>query len=270
MRIAAVLGPELVGVREQVDEHLREPRRIALHDRQIGGQLDLERLAALREEAAEHLGRILDDLRQRDRLAPDAQLPGLDAHALEQVVDQARQPQRAALQRGHERLQLVLGHLPEAVVQQLDRGELRGERRAELVRDVREHEVARAPHGLDLGLVAHHLHLHPVDGLRAGDHDGAARPVGALEHLGRAPGSVGARPQDRAIGFARPYAVRADRPQHVAAEAADDFAGLDAQHPGCLRVGVADGARGIDREDALDHALRAPPAPRLRAAEARS
>ncbi len=49
------------------------------------------------------------------------------------------------------------------VEQQLDRGELRGERSAELVRDVGEHRVAGAAHRLELGLVADHLHLQSVD-----------------------------------------------------------------------------------------------------------
>ena len=39
----------------------------------------------------------------------DAELAGLDAHAFEQVVDQARQPQRAALQRQHQLLLLLGG-----------------------------------------------------------------------------------------------------------------------------------------------------------------
>ena len=84
------------------------------------GQLDFERLATLGEEARQHLGCILDDLRQRNRLTPDGQLAGLDPNAFEQVVDQPRQPQGAPLQRADQRLQLS-GTSPDAVVQQLDR-----------------------------------------------------------------------------------------------------------------------------------------------------
>ena len=57
----------------------------------------------------------------------------------------------------------------EAFAQQLDGRQLCGQRRAELVRDIRQHRVARAAHGLELGLVAHHLHLQVIDGARAGD-----------------------------------------------------------------------------------------------------
>ncbi len=66
-------------------------------------------------------------------------------------------------------------HVLQAVEQQLDGGELRGERRAELVRDVGEHRVARAAHRFELGLVADHLHLQALDRCGAGDHRGARR-----------------------------------------------------------------------------------------------
>ena len=66
---------------------------------------------------------------------------------------------RAALQRLEQFAEAFARHAVEAVEHQLDRRELCGERRAELVGDVGEDRVARAAHGLELGLVAHDLHL---------------------------------------------------------------------------------------------------------------
>ena len=148
---------------------------------------------------------------------------------------------------------------------QLDRRELRGERRAELVRDVREHRVARAAHGLELGLVAQHLHLQAVGvgGRRARDHDAAARSRPA-----RATTCSTARPAPSrracTIGHAyshgrRPLRV-ALRLQHVAAEHPDRIVRGD------LRAGArpadsgTDPALLVDRvhalDDAAEHRLR--------------
>ncbi len=120
----------------------------------------------------------------------------------------------------------------QSFAQQLDGRELRRERRAELVRDVREHGIARAAHALELGLVAQYLHLQPVDDARTGD-DGLARSGAGLQlfHSLRAAGL--ARAQDRARGGgARTRATgRPRRPaglEHIAAELADRIRGLDA------------------------------------------
>ena len=58
-----------------------------------------------------------------------------------------------------QRARLVGAELRQPVAQQLERGQLRRERRLELVGDVGEHRVAQAPRGFDLGLVAKHLEL---------------------------------------------------------------------------------------------------------------
>ena len=93
---------ELVGVGEQVDEHLGQARRVAADRRQRIGELDLHLLAALGEERRRHLDRLLDHLVEGHRPAADRVLAGLDAHALQQVVDELGQPQAAALQRQDE------------------------------------------------------------------------------------------------------------------------------------------------------------------------
>ena len=159
-------------------------------------------------------------------------------------------------------------HRVEAFAQQLDRSELRGERRAELVRDVREHGIARAAHAFELGLVANDLHLQVVDRRRARDDRRARRAVAAVQPLGRLRVAFDARAQDRAARFARPLAVLEARLQHVAAEAADRFVRLHAEQPRGLRIEIANDARLVDGVHALDDAARARPAPRLRAGAA--
>ena len=164
MRTIEPVGRELAGIRQQVDEDLDQALLIADQLGQRFGQVDRDVLAALREDRAHELDRIAHHRLQRKRLAPDAELASLDAHALEQVVDEPHQTERAALEILEQLPLLRAGHFVDAVVQQLDRGELRRERRAELVRDVGEHGIARAPHRLELGLVADHLHLLAFDG----------------------------------------------------------------------------------------------------------
>src|SRR5690606_997703 len=128
------------------------------------------------DERLDELARGDHGLVERHVLVTDAELTRLDAHALEQVVDEPREPLRAALQRRDELPLLVGRHAIDAVAQQLDRRELRRERRAELVRDVREHRVARTAYGFELGLVAQHLHLPStrLGGRRARNYDAQA------------------------------------------------------------------------------------------------
>ena len=138
-------------------------------------------------------------------------------------------------------------HGLEAFAQQLDRGELRGERRAELVRDVREHGVARAAHAFELGLVADDLHLQLVDRRGAGDDVVRGRAV-AGDRAARSPARC-LRARARMIGQRvshgrSPFSARL---QHVAAEAADRLVRLDAEQPRGLRIEVADGARSCRR-----------------------
>ena len=140
--------------------------------------------------------------------------------------------------------------------QQLDRGELRGERRAEFVRDVGEHGVARAAHALELGLVAHHLHLQAVDHAGAGDHglrDRRARVCSCSIDLRAA---AMARAQDRAVGSRRaavPSSAHglSTSPQNLPMASS----GFDAEQPRRLRIQVADVAFLVDGVHALDHCL---------------
>src|SRR5262245_7970653 len=106
----AVLGAELARVREQVRDDLREPLHVARDDRDVVRDLDPDSLAALVEEPRDEVLGILDDLGERDRLAADAELARLDADALEEVVDQAREPERAALQRLEELAEPLARH----------------------------------------------------------------------------------------------------------------------------------------------------------------
>ena len=61
--------------------------------------LDLDALAALRDQRLDELAGRDDDVVEHDVLLADRELAGLDAHALEQVVDEPGEPLRAALQR---------------------------------------------------------------------------------------------------------------------------------------------------------------------------
>src|SRR5262249_39327785 len=179
----------------------------------------------------------------------------VEAEALEQVVDELGEAEGAALEGEEERPHLVGAQLTESVAQQLDGGELRGERRAELVRDVREDGVAQPARRLELGLVAHHLELllalGPGAGVRrawggARDHDFAAAPVRGEEALRRARAPEEARVDDRAALLARPTAVRLSRAQDIAAEASDRCPSVEAEHRRGLGIEIADAPLAVD------------------------
>ena len=164
-RIGVPSRRELVGVGEQVDEHLGQPRRVAVDERQRLGQRDLERLAALGEERRRSALAPPRPPRRAPRAAggspswPDSMRTLSSRLSMSCVSRSVPRSSESTSSRG------CVGPAwsSQAVAQQLDRGELGGERRAELVRDVGEHRVARAAHGLELGLVAHHLHLQALD-----------------------------------------------------------------------------------------------------------
>ena len=226
-------------------------------------RFDLDSLTALRDQRLDELARRDDDVVEHHVLMPDRELAGLDAHALEQIVDEPRQALRAAVQRRNELALAVDAHRADAVAQQLDRRELRRERRAELVRDIGEHRVARAARGLELRLVAQHLHLQAVGGRRRARDDDAARAVGAERHdlLDGTAGAAAPRFDDRARMLTRPAAVRIElRFQHVAAETARGLGGRDLEQPLGLRIDERDApflVDGIDAfDDAVEHGLR--------------
>ena len=254
-RDLAVLGAELARIGEEVRDDLREPRRIARDRGQVFRQRHAQHLAPLREQPADEILGVLHDLGERDRLAPDAELAGLDADALQQVVDEAREAQRPALQRFEQVPEPFARHGVETVQHQLHRGELRRERRPEFMRDVREHGVARTAHGLELGLVAQDLHLQARARRGARDDDGSRRAA-RLEVFRRLRLAVVARRVDRAAEVAGTPAIHVARFQHVAAELADEVGRGRAEHFRGLRVQVTDAPVGIHRIDALDHALQ--------------
>ena len=208
------------------------------------------------------------DLLELDRLGAHPPLAGLQAGGEQQVVDQRHQAQRAALERGDELRGLARRHafaggrsLQKAVAQQLDRGELRRQRRLELVREVGEDRLARPPPGLLLGLVAQHQHLRAADRRRAGDDD-VARDAGlaavafadrahALDRRRRA---AAARVHDRAAVVAGQHAVDLLGAQQVAAEASARRLRVHAEQRRGLCIEIGHATFRIDGEHALDDA----------------
>src|SRR5690606_29578560 len=244
-------------VREQVHEHLRQALLVAANDGHAGPELHIDALAALLEERLDELARREHDLVEQHLLTADRELPRLDAHALEQVVDEPREPLRAALQRRDELTLRARLHLADAVLQELDRRELRGERRAELVRNVREHRVARAAHGLELRFVAQHLHLQAVRGGCACDDDAPRAAFDRRNALDRVRRADAPRANDRARELARPPALRvALGLQHVAAKLPERLLGRHLEQLLGLRIDEADAARVVDGVDAFDDAAQ--------------
>ena len=105
--------------------------RIADDLRQVVGHRDFENLTPLLQQARHQLASVAHHVLQRDVLRTDAELPGFDADALEQVVDQPRESMRAALQRPDQLVELLARHVLQVILQQLERRQLRrGLRRA--------------------------------------------------------------------------------------------------------------------------------------------
>jgi len=128
-------------------------------------------------------------------------LPGFDAHALQQIVDQSHQAQHAALDIG-EQLALRVGrHVAQAIAQQFDRCQLCRQRRTKFVRDVAEHAVARAACGFQIGLIAQDLHLHALDRRGAQYHCRTGAAVAQAQHFAQACLRRGTSRNDRAIAF---------------------------------------------------------------------
>ena len=66
----------------------------------------LETVIRTGDSAAE----LLDCLRERYSLTADRQLPGFDAHVLEQIVDEPCESKHASLDRQHQLRDLLFGH----------------------------------------------------------------------------------------------------------------------------------------------------------------
>src|SRR5690606_6082100 len=86
------------------------------------------------------------------RRCPARAVAPRDAAALQEGADRARQPLAAPLAGDPGPALTGARQRAARVAQALDRRELRGERGPELVRDVGEPRVPRAPHRLELGL----------------------------------------------------------------------------------------------------------------------
>jgi hypothetical protein len=138
------------------------------------------------------------------------------------------------------------------------------------VADVGKHRVARAPHRLQFGLVADHLHLQAIGLRRAGD-DGGARAGGRVELLDRLGAAGAARRDDRTAVIAGAPPVLVARLEHVPAEAPHGLICGEAEQLHGLGVEVADGAILVDGvhafDDAGEHRLRLRLAPSERTRE---
>src|SRR5438309_5315885 len=126
----------LGGVVQQIGEDLREPGGIGEEHHGLGRQIERNPVAALVDERARALDRLLDHGAQEERLLAKLDLPAGDARDVEEIVDQPRHvldlslddlagPRHAAL------LALVDAHDPQ-------RGRHRCERIPELVAEHRE------------------------------------------------------------------------------------------------------------------------------------
>ena len=133
---APALG-ELQRVREQILQHLLQPRGVGHHrGRNVGldGCRQLDPLVA--RHRAKDVGQLVAKPRQRDLFGPYVQLAGLDLGEVEDVVDQRQQIVARRIDRVGEldllRVQVAVAVLP----QQLGEDERAVERRPQLVRHV--------------------------------------------------------------------------------------------------------------------------------------
>ena len=133
-------------VREQVRNHLRHTVALAddLEGLAGGGQTDLVGVAL----SGERLDLLFERLRQVERLEREREAPFLDPLEVEEVVDQARQPSRLAVDRLEVAAARLRVELP--MDEQLGEAEDACERRAQLMRDSRE-KLGLHALGLPLG-----------------------------------------------------------------------------------------------------------------------
>ena len=148
---AAALGGELERVRDEVVDDLAEPRAVGFDDRHprvLERQLD----AAVLRGRLRRLDALADEPREVERLRLELELPRLQVADEEQVGHEAEQALGVAVDDAEEVL-LLLGEFPHLAVQhRLDVADDRGQRRAQLVRDVGD-ELVLQP--LRLVRVAH-------------------------------------------------------------------------------------------------------------------
>ena len=148
--------PHLAAVRrvldrvlDQVAEHLPQPLAVAADRRQRAANRRDDRHVLLRERR--RLDGLADDSAEIDVLEAVAERPRLDPRGVEDVADERREPRRLVADQREERLALLGGQHPPAVLQRPRRADHRRHRAAQLVRDERDEvgaerrEAARAP-----------------------------------------------------------------------------------------------------------------------------
>ena len=102
MRMTLSGGANLLAFASKLTSTCVEALLIAANHGHVVVRLDLDALTALRDQRLDELARRDDDVVEHHVLMADRELAGLDAHALEQIVDEPREPLRAAVQRRHE------------------------------------------------------------------------------------------------------------------------------------------------------------------------
>ena len=130
---------ELERVRDEVVEHLREPRGIALqrHGQALRARRQLDLLG--RGRRLRGLDALGHERLELDRPQLEGELARVDLRQEEQVADEVEQPRGVPVD-DPEVAQLLLVE-PAVVAQQLDVAADRGQRRAQLVRDERDELV---------------------------------------------------------------------------------------------------------------------------------
>ena len=172
---AARLG-ELDRVVDQVRQQLPEPRRVARARGTGAGRSQVSADAPLLGQRLVHLGDLVGQGRQVDRLAPQLDLAGVGPGQQQQAVDQRRQPVALLAERAED-LAVFVGR-PGLLERHLDRGPHRGQRAAQLVRGVGREAG-------DLGVVGRQPVEQVVDG------------PGQLVELVAGAGAAGAGPRGR-------------------------------------------------------------------------
>ena len=130
-------------IADQVDENLAQVRRVGAHARQRRADRDREAQSALADQRLELARDVEHERPEHDRLGMNLETAGGDLRDVEHLIDemaQMRRRRRDPVDRRHLPRRQIAIH---AVLQQLDEADDRVERRAQLVRDVREELALR-------------------------------------------------------------------------------------------------------------------------------
>src|SRR5204863_7685024 len=103
---ATALGRVAHGIIQEIGEHLRQTRRIAVDMYRVRRQYDVHRLFAFGAERSHGLERILDDVRDGDLAPLQSELVARDAADVQQVIGQSRQLLDLALKHALQPLQV--------------------------------------------------------------------------------------------------------------------------------------------------------------------